>query len=41
MSLVEVREVTKTYRKGEQTITPLAGVSLDVERSGTERAGAV
>jgi putative ABC transport system ATP-binding protein len=32
MALVEVRDVTKTYRKGEQEITPLRGVSLDVER---------
>src|SRR3954454_9829877 len=32
MSLVEVRGVTKAYRKGDQTITPLHEVSLDVAR---------
>ena len=32
MALVEVRGVTKTYRKGEHEITPLHDVSLDVER---------
>src|SRR5262245_13799279 len=32
MSLVEIRNVTKEYHKGEQTITPLRDVSLDVER---------
>jgi putative ABC transport system ATP-binding protein len=32
MALIEVRGVTKTYRKGEQTITPLHEVNLDVER---------
>jgi putative ABC transport system ATP-binding protein len=32
MALVEVRDVTKEYRKGEQTITPLKDVNLDVER---------
>jgi putative ABC transport system ATP-binding protein len=32
MPLVEVRGVTKAYRKGAQTITPLHDVSLDVER---------
>ncbi len=32
MPLVEIRNVTKEYRKGEQTITPLRDVSLDVER---------
>ncbi len=31
MSLVEVRNVTKRYHKGDETITPLDGVSLDVE----------
>lgn len=31
MPLVEVRNVTKEYRKGEQRITPLKDVSLDVE----------
>ncbi len=32
MALVEIRNVTRTYTKGEQLITPLKGVSLDVER---------
>jgi putative ABC transport system ATP-binding protein len=32
MALVEVRGVTKAYRKGSQTITPLRDVSLTVER---------
>jgi putative ABC transport system ATP-binding protein len=32
MALVEVRDVTKSFRKGELTITPLHGVNLDVER---------
>ena len=32
MALVEVRNVTKQYRKGAETITPLADVSLDVEK---------
>ena len=31
MSLVEVRSVTKRYHKGDETITPLDGASLDVE----------
>jgi putative ABC transport system ATP-binding protein len=32
MALVEVRGVTKAYRKGDQTITPLHDVSLAVDR---------
>lgn len=32
MSLVEIRSVTKEYRKGEQTITPLREANLDVDR---------
>src|SRR5260370_15535729 len=32
MPLVEIRALTKTYRKGEQTITPLREVNLEVER---------
>jgi putative ABC transport system ATP-binding protein len=32
MPLVDVRNVTKTYRKGDQTITPLQDASLSVER---------
>jgi putative ABC transport system ATP-binding protein len=31
MPLVEVRNVTKRYRKGEHTITPLDRASLDIE----------
>lgn len=32
MPLVEVRNITREYRKGAQTITPLREVNLDVER---------
>jgi putative ABC transport system ATP-binding protein len=32
MPLVEIRNVTKEYRKGEQIVTPLKDVSLDVDR---------
>jgi putative ABC transport system ATP-binding protein len=32
MALVEVRQVTKTFRKGEHEITPLRDVSLDVQK---------
>ncbi len=32
MPLVEIRNVTKQYRKGGQAITPLRDVSLDIER---------
>jgi putative ABC transport system ATP-binding protein len=32
MPLVEVRNVTKEYKKGDQTITPLKEVNLEVER---------
>src|ERR671915_56919 len=32
MPLVEVRDVTKAYRKGSQTITPLRDATLTVER---------
>src|SRR5438874_9436873 len=31
MPLLSVQDVTKRYRKGDQTITPLRGASLDVE----------
>ena len=31
MALVEIRGVTKTFRKGEESITPLDNVDLDVE----------
>ncbi|MEX2188038.1 MAG: ABC transporter ATP-binding protein [Pirellulales bacterium] len=31
MSLVEIRNVTKRYHKGDETITPLDAVSLDVD----------
>jgi putative ABC transport system ATP-binding protein len=30
MALIEIRNVTKQYRKGGETITPLDGVSLDI-----------
>ncbi len=32
MSLVQVRNLTKTFRKGDITISPLAGVTLDIEQ---------
>jgi putative ABC transport system ATP-binding protein len=32
MPLLEIRHLTKEYRKGDQVITPLKDVSLDVER---------
>ena len=32
MALVEVRDVTKQYHKGGETITPLDQVSLDIEQ---------
>lgn len=32
MPLIEVNNVTKTYRKGDETITPLDAVTLDVAR---------
>src|SRR3989304_1242098 len=31
MSLVELRDITKRYHKGDETITPLDGVTLDIE----------
>ncbi|MBI5431442.1 MAG: ABC transporter ATP-binding protein [Planctomycetes bacterium] len=31
MALIELLEVTKTYRKGEHVVTPLANVSLSVD----------
>src|SRR5262249_36708197 len=31
MSLVEIRRLTKTYRKGDQTITPLRDMNLDLD----------
>jgi len=31
MALVEIREVVRRYHKGDETITPLDGVSLDIE----------
>lgn len=31
MALIEIRDVTKRYHKGGETITPLDGVSLDIE----------
>lgn len=32
MALIEVRDVTKRYHKGDETITPLDGVSLSIEQ---------
>jgi putative ABC transport system ATP-binding protein len=32
MALVEVRRVTKTYRKGEHDISPLRDVSIEIEK---------
>ena len=32
MALIEVRNLTKTYRKGGEVITPLDDVDLDIER---------
>ncbi len=32
MALVEIRNLTKRFRKGDETITPLDGVDLDVEQ---------
>ena len=32
MSLVEIRNLTKTYRKGEVEISPLRGADLDIEQ---------
>jgi len=32
MPLVEVRKVTRTYRKGDQSISPLREVCLDIEK---------
>lgn len=32
MALVEIRQLTKRFRKGDETITPLDGVDLDIEQ---------
>ncbi len=32
MALIEIKNVTKRYHKGDETITPLDGVSLNVEQ---------
>jgi putative ABC transport system ATP-binding protein len=32
MALVEIRNLTKRFRKGDETITPLESVDLDIER---------
>jgi len=32
MALIEIRNLTKQYRKGDETITPLDDVSLDIEQ---------
>ena len=31
MALVELRQVSKSFRKGDETITPLDQVDLDIE----------
>jgi putative ABC transport system ATP-binding protein len=31
MALVELRDVTKRYHKGDETITPLDSVTLDID----------
>ena len=31
MSLIEIHDVTKRYHKGDETITPLDGVTLQIE----------
>ncbi|MDA1214634.1 MAG: ATP-binding cassette domain-containing protein, partial [Planctomycetota bacterium] len=31
MALVELRNLTKTFKKGDETITPLLNVDLDIE----------
>ncbi len=33
MALIEIRNLTKTYRMGSETIDALAGIGLDVERN--------
>src|SRR5579884_4213208 len=32
MAMVEIQDLTKEYRKGEQTITPLKDVTLELEQ---------
>ena len=32
MALIEIKDVSKRFRKGEETITPLDGVSLNIEQ---------
>ena len=32
MALIEIKNVTKRFHKGDETITPLDGVSLNIER---------
>ena len=32
MALIEIRKLTKRFRKGDETITPLDGVDLDIEQ---------
>lgn len=33
MALVQIKNLTKRYHKGDETITPLENVSLDIEES--------
>ena len=32
MALIEIKDITKRFHKGDETITPLDGVSLNIER---------
>ena len=32
MALLEIRNLNKTYRQGDETITPLGGVHLNMDR---------
>ena len=39
MALVELRNVCKSFTKGDQTITPLDHVDLDIEADGVGSTG--
>ena len=32
MSLIELRDVTKTFRSGAESVTPVQGLNFDVQR---------
>ena len=38
MALVEIRQLTKQFRKGDEVITPLQEVNLDIERAISSRS---